>query len=106
MFKRSNEELRRLEEQLLAVEEPEVDEEDFDLLYEELLEEFGPGHVSQPPQKKTHRQEDNDYTYTDNAEKRKPRKKKRRSIRSMLLILGLECLGILGVLLWWVIRIL
>ena len=105
MFKRSNEELRRLEEQLLAVEEPEVEEEDFDLLYEEILEEFGPDHVSQPPQKKTHRREENPYTYTDNAEKRKP-KKKRRSIRSMLLILGLECLGILGVLLWWVLRIL
>ena len=105
MFKRSNEELRRLEEQLLAVEEPEMEEEDFDLLYEDLLEEFGPGRVSQPPQKKTHTREDNAYTYTDNAEKRKPRKK-RRSIRSLLLILGLECLGILGVLLWWVLRIL
>ena len=104
MFKRSNEELHRLEEQLLAVEEPEVEEEDFDLLYEELLEEFGPDRVSQP-QKKTHRNTNSAYTYTDNAEKHRPQKR-RRSIRGLLVVLCLEALGIMGVMLWWVVRIL
>ena len=104
MFKRSNEELRRLEEQLLAVEEPEVEEEDFDLLYEELLEEFGPDQVSQP-KKKTHKTANSGYTYTDNAEQHRPHKH-RRSIRGLLVALCLEALGIMGIMLWWVVRIL
>jgi hypothetical protein len=105
MFKRSNEELRRLEQQLLAVEEPQVEEEDFDLLFEELLEEFGPEQEAETPKKKTHRKNsDPVYTYTDHAEP--PHRKKRRSIRGLLVTLALECLGIVGVLLWWMLRIL
>lgn len=105
MFHKPNEELKKLEEQLLAVEEPQVEEEDFDVFYEDILKEFGPGQATPAPQKKVHRTVSQATDYTDNAKKHK-KSKKRRQMKGLIVTLCLECVGIFLVLVWWMLRIL
>jgi len=107
MFDNPNEELKKLEQQLLAVEETE---EDFDAMYQELLREYGPGTGAapskpNPPAKKN----SGNPVYTDHAKKpsaKKGRKKKKKSLRGLVITLCLECAGIAAVILWWILRIL
>ena len=101
MFKRSNEELKKLEQQLLAVEEPKVEEDEFEVFYEDILKEFGPDEQPAPAKMKTHKTNHQTTDYTDVTPH--PRKK-HKSIRGMIVTLCLECMGILAVLVWWMVR--
>ena len=127
MFDDPKKELKRLEEQLLAA---EMSDDDFERFYEEIYDEFGEkepaaqeddylkdlledvpvrnysNNYGKTPQasaaKKPQASRD---TYTDSSRYAAPVKKD-RSIRTLTIIACLETLGIVGVVLWWVLRIL
>ena len=104
MFDNPNEELQKLEQQLLAAEEKG---DDFESFYQDILSEFGPGAPSQSPRKSAPAQKQ---THSANA-KKKPagktkKKKKKKSLKGLVITLCLECVGILGIILWWLLRML
>ena len=110
-----SEELKKLEEQLLAVEDiaaedaqvcdqseavPAADKDaEFEAFYQEILKEFGPDTA---PRKKTSstRKTAPKSAYSD----QKP--KKQKGIKGLVITLCLEMLGIAGIVLWWIFRIL
>jgi hypothetical protein len=96
MFDDPQKELKRLEEQLLKTED-----DDFEQFYQKIFEEFGPVEEQEQPaavqKKKTS-------TYADIPRAVAP-KKKGKGVRGLLILICLECLGIAGVILWWVLRL-
>ena len=105
MFDNPNEELQKLEQQLLAAEEKG---EDFESFYQDILNEFGPGSQSQSTQKSAPAQKQ---TLSANGKKKpagksKKKKKKKKSLKGLVITLCLECVGILGIILWWLLRML
>ena len=140
MSNNPNEELKKLEQKLLAVEEetdeifpeaepddgailfPEEDEdfpgeeqlpertqepfverdEEFEAFYQDILKEFGP---DSKPRRKTSstKKTAKANAYSDS----KPAKaKKEKGVKGLVITLCLEMLGIVGVVLWWILRIL
>lgn len=137
MFDDPKKELERLEEQLLAAEEPD---DEFERLYEEIFEEFGekeqttdeeylkgllteeppvrnhangygtktqsaPQIRSVPPQGTRSAAPANRSTYSDPASRSVPAPKKEKSTRGLKIAICLECLGIVAVVAWWLIRL-
>ena len=107
MFDNPNEELKKLEEQLLAVEDTE---EDFDTFYKELLREFGPEAEEPAESKPVKKKAPKNHVQTDHAKnpakKSAKKKKKKKGIKGLVITLCLECAGIVAILLWWILRIL
>ena len=119
MFDDPKKELQWMEEQLLAEKD---DDDDFELFYKEILDEFGEkepaaaedtylkdllddvpvhstsGSYGQKPQNTRN-------TYADSTRYAAPVKKD-KSIRTLTVIACLETLGIVGVVIWWLLRIL
>lgn len=92
------------EEQLPEAEaqEPFVErDEEFEAFYQDILKEFGP---DTKPRKKTSsaKKAVHHNTYSDHA----PSAKKEKGIKGLVITLCLECAGIVGIVLWWVLRIL
>lgn len=95
MFDDPQKELKRLEEQLLKTEE-----DDFEQFYQKIYEEFGP--VEEPEQPAPMPKKASAYA---DAPRAVAPKKKDKSVRRLLILICLECLGIAGVILWWVLRL-
>ena len=107
MFDNPNEELKKLEQQLLEVEKKD---EDFESFYSEILREFGPVQETSAP-KKTATKKKSAPAATgktgDKAKKSgKKSPKKKQSLKGLVITLCLECAGILAIVVWWILRIL
>ena len=99
MFDNPQEELKKLEQQMLAAEETET--EDFETFYQQILQEFGPG-TQTPPVRKTTRKP---APAGKKPSGKKPGKKKKKKLTGLIITLCLECAGILGIILWWMLRL-
>ena len=107
MFDNPNEELQKLEQQLLAAEEKG---DDFESFYQDILSEFGPESQKQAPRQSAPAASAK-HAYSDQPKKKsagkpKKKKKKKKSLKGLVITLCLECVGILGIILWWLLRIL
>ena len=106
MFDNPNEELKKLEQQLLAVEETD---DDFNVMYQDLLREYGP-EANAPVTKPVQEPKKTTAKSTGNGKNKKPSakkgKKKKKSNKGLVITLCLECAGIVAVILWWILRIL
>lgn len=104
MFDNPNEELKKLEEQLLAVEEKD---ESFEAFYSDILQEFGPESAASKPAKtsSSHKKTTHNAAHTGKAHKSGHAKKK-KSNKGLIITLCLECAGIAGIVAWWLLRIL
>ena len=100
MFDNPNEELKKLEEQLLAVEEKD---ESFEAFYSDILQEFGPESEKKQPQKKASAPKSGG---TGTGKPHKSTKKKKKSNKGLVITLCLECAGIVGIIVWWMLRLL
>ena len=100
MFDNPQEELKKLEEQMLAAEETET--EDFEALYQDLLKEFGPASQTPPARKKTRKAA----PAPEKPSGKKSGKKKKKKLTGLIITLCIECAGILGIIVWWLLRIL
>ena len=126
MFDNPEKELERLEEELLAAEDKD---DDFERFYAEIYGEFGAApaaeeapqeQIDQPrqegrnyangygtrPEKPVTRREETAEDYEDTDSRSVPVRKKKKGNGGLVLLACLECLGIIGVVLWWVLRIL
>ena len=108
MFDNPKEELKKLEEQLLAV---ESSGEDFDAFYDDILKEFGPD--SAPSKQRSTSSQKNPSAKPSASKKtaatgksKKKSRKKKKGIKGLVITLCLETAGIVGLILWWVLRIL
>ncbi len=113
MFDNPNEELKKLEAQLLAAEDSGND--NFEVFYRGILEEFGPEQEAAKKQKQTSAHKKSPQSATGNSKKSgkkgtkkgsKKHSKKDKSIQGLVITLCVECAGIVAVLLWWVLRFL
>ena len=102
MFDNPNEELKKLEDQLLAVEKKD---EDFESFYNDILREFGPVNENQPVRKSESRPAPAKKPAAK-AKGKKGKKKAKKSIKGLVITLCLECAGIVAIILWWILRIL
>ena len=100
MFDDPQKELKRLEEQLLQC---RTDDDAFEQFYQEILKEFGPGTEQKKPRTAA-------FGGKAGAYKDAPRavaaKKKEKGVRGLIILICLELLGIAGVALWWLQRLL
>ena len=99
MFDDPQKELKRLEEQLLK---QGMNDEEFERFYRDIYAEFGPVEGEQPvtvPAKPKSRS-----TYADTPRAVAPKKKK--GIRGLVITVGLEFVGIVAIIAWWLVRIL
>lgn len=103
MFDNPNEELKKLEEQLLAAEKTE---DDFEAFYQDILQEFGPSSQTSPARKPARsKKAPQKQSYSDQP-KKPSKKKKKKSLRGLVITLSVECAGIVGIILWWIFRFL
>ena len=125
MFDNPKKELKKLEEQLLAAEQPD---DDFERLYEEIYDEFGPEepeaeeYEEDYPEEEEYYEEEpvyerpmtreekirsyNHYNTNFDAESWEEPPAREESIRGLLLACCLLSLGIVGVVAWWMVRFL
>ncbi len=114
MFDNPNEELKKLEDQLLAVEAPT---DDFESFYSDILKEFGPDAAApaarKPAAQKTSGQKQSASGHTKKTSGKsskkagkKSGKKKKKGIKGLVITLCLESAGIIAIIAWWVLRIL
>ena len=122
MFDDPKKELERLEEELLAADKKD---DEFERFYADIFDEFGTEpkvEETAPQPQKSGRNYANGYgTRPEKAEPRKaetaedyqdtdrrsaPARKKKKGNGGLVLLACLECLGIIGVVLWWVLQIL
>ena len=95
MFDNPNEELRKLEQKLLAAEQKKDPEAEFEAFYSDILREFGPGIAPQQ-------------TKSNSAKKAAPKKvpkKKEKGIGGLVTVLCLEFAGIAALIIWWILRL-
>lgn len=104
MFDNPSEELKKLEAQLLAIEEPD---DDFEAFYSDVLREFGPENKKPQVHKSSssRRNVPQKNTYSDQPRRPAPAKKQ-KGVKGLVITLCLECLGIVGIILWWILRFL
>ena len=120
MFDNPEEELKKLEEQLLAAENPE---DDFESFYQDILQEFGT-QEQKPAQKKTSAPKKQTKTTQPKKAagksaakttgksagktpaKKSKKKKKKKSVKGLVITLCLESAGILALIVWWLMRLL
>lgn len=122
MFDDPKKELERLEEELLAADNKD---DEFERFYADIFDEFGAQPkaekpAAQPlkegrnyangygtrPEKAAPRKEETAEDYQDTDRRSVPVRKKKKGNGGLVLLAILECLGIIGVVLWWVLRIL
>ena len=104
MFDNPNEELKKLEDQLLAVENKD---EDFESFYNDILREFGPVNENQGVRKSESKPVTPKKAPTKaKTTGKKGKKKAKKGIKGLVITLCLECAGIVAIILWWVLRIL
>ena len=107
MFDNPNEELKKLEKQLLAVEKKD---DDFESFYNDILREFGPESSKEPARKSATKNATQKKTPAKSAPagtgKKKGKKKAKKSLKGLVITLCLECAGIVAIILWWIFRIL
>ena len=106
MFDNPNEELKKLEKQLLAVEKKD---EDFESFYNDILREFGPESGKEPARKTAPKSSTQKKTPAKTAAAgtgKKSKKKAKKSLKGLVITLCLECAGIVAIILWWIFRIL
>ena len=129
MFDRPDRELQRLEEELLR---SEMTDDEFETLYDEIYEEFGPEEedflADSPVNPVRIRNYANNYGRTEQPRNPAPRgyrtgtapayggemddsryvakPGKEKSLTGLVITACLECLAIAGVVLWWLLRIL
>ena len=95
---------------------PKMTDEEFEVFYNELFEEFGPvegsgnaGKASVSRNGTRKYQGSTIPAYGGSMEKNPMaapvKQKKRKSLMGLTICLCLECLGIVGVVLWWLLRI-
>ena len=106
MFDNPNEELKKLEDQLLAV---EAANDDFEALYSDILNEFGP--ETAPSKQKSISSQKKPSKNPPSAGKtaksgKKKAHKKKKGIKGLVITLCLEIAGVIGVILWWILRLL
>ena len=104
MSKNPNRELDALEEKLLAA------DEDFEDFYAQILAEFGekPEDAVEAPMQipeKAVEEVPVPNAYADKHQKAAPMKKD-HSIRNLIIFIIIELMGIAGVALWWILRLL
>ena len=106
MFDNPNEELKKPEDQLLAV---EAANDDFESFYSDILNEFGP-ETAPSKQKSTSSQKKPSKNHPSSGKTTKSGKKKshkkKKGIKGLVITLCLETAGVIAVILWWVLRIL
>ena len=93
---------------------PKMTDEEFEAFYEELFEEFGDAPVNSPkaapPAGKQRYQGHSAPAYGGSLGERKQVKtqapRKQKGVKGLVICACLECLGIVGVVLWWLLRIL
>ena len=100
MFDDPQKELKQLEEQLL---QNEMDDDAFERFYHEILEEFGSGSEQEAPRAVAPKARTGAYKDTPRAV---APKKKQKGVRGLVILICLELLGIAGVVLWWMLRLL
>ena len=100
MFDNPQKELKQLEEQLL---QNEMDDDAFERFYHDILEEFGPGSEQEAPGAVAPKAKTGAYKDTPRAV---APKKKEKGVRDLVLLICVELLGIAGVVLWWLQRLL
>ena len=96
MFDNPNEELRKMEQKLLAAEQKKNPEAEFEAFYGEILREFGPGIAPRQPGSGS--------TGKKAAPKKAP-KKKEEGIGGLVAVLCLEFAGIAALVIWWILRL-
>ena len=103
--------LEQLKAQLRAVEKTD---DAFERLYSELYEEFGQKPVREEPAedlltdvpvRRVPGPYDAPVNREDYADQQRPARKD-KSITKLLLLISLECLGIAGIVAWWIFRLL
>ncbi len=102
MFDNPNEELKKLEKKLLAVEERD---EDFEAFYENILREFGPETSKTAKKTTTRRTAPARPTYADAPRHAAPVRRE-KGVSGLIVTLCMEFIGIALIIFWWVLRIL
>ena len=100
MFDNPQKELKQLEEQLLK---NEMDDDAFERFYREIYEEFGTDREQEAPRAVAPKTKNG--AYKDVPRAVAPRKKE-KGVRGLVFLICLELLGIAGVILWWLQRLL
>ena len=100
MFDDPQKELKQLEEQLLG---NEKDDDAFEQFYREIYEDFGPDLEQEAPRAVAPKSKTGAYK---DAPRAVAPKKKQKGVRGLVILICLELLGIAGVVLWWIQRIL
>ena len=103
MFDDPKKELERLEEELLKHEQKD---EEFERFYADIFQEFGTAEEprAEVPEKKRSAAAPRNMTYADTPRAVAPAKKK--SNKGLLILLGIEVAGILGVAGYWLVKFL
>ncbi len=97
----TNQELERLEKELLAVEDPLADEELFALLNDEPAPAFDAPEDIQEAQEPAYRNYSNNYGQTPGEASEVTASKDDKVVIGLLITASALCLGILGVLVYW-----
>ena len=100
MFDNPQKELKQLEEQLLK---NEMDDDAFERFYHEIYEEFGSDQEQEVPRAVAPKAKTGAYKDVPRAV---APKKKEKGVRGLVILICLELLGIAGVILWWLQRLL
>ena len=97
MFDNPQKELKKLEEQLLTLENKD---EEFERFYREIYEEFGPATEEKPAAAPVKKKQS---TYADAPRAVAPKKKK--SVKGLVITVCLESVGIIVLAAYWIMRL-
>ena len=97
MFDDPQKELKKLEEQLLTLENKD---EEFERFYREIYEEFGPATEEKPVAAPVKKKQS---TYADAPRAVAPKKKK--SVKGLVITVCLESVGIMALAAYWIMRL-
>ncbi len=100
----TNQELERLEKELLATEDPLADQELFDLLNEEPAPAFDGPEDIQEDREPAYRNYSNNYGQESEEASQPVTSKDDKVVIGLLITASALCLGILGVLVYWMER--
>ena len=116
MFDNPKKELERLEQQLLAAETEQMEDDEFDRLYEDIYEEFGKeepyelddellGMLNRTPIYDSNDFEETDCgAYDEMAEDRYVAAPKKKSLLWLIILVILETICVIALAVWWLVR--
>ena len=103
MFDDPQKELKRLEEQLLKLEEKD---DEFERFYQDIFAEFGAAEEDTQPVPAAPVKKQSAYADTPRAVAPKKKKKKKKGVKGLVITVCLELLAIGGIVVYWLMRLL